>query len=1351
VQNAQREERSFRFAVKAAFAVSVAGLVAVLWLPAPSLAVSQLQGAEGVLQVEPEAPAAAAESHAGAESGEADTVKGWLHARPGGSLEDLPHGSRIAESYDDRLFVELPAEAMRGLEKRGLAFLPVPDADILSVGPRRFDVRAGEPPVDPEWRAAPPGAEGRRPYLIKFDVPVKPEWLDEIRSAGAEIVQYQSQFGYLLLVPPGIENRLRRATQVAFTGEYHPAFKANPSLIARAAHEESITLRVVYFDLPGYEEKIDGVLARGAKLGHLSEGASTSQWALLHYAIYEEVRTRDLPAILREPHVYWAEEWFPPELEGERAAQITADNISIGQPVTGYNAWLTSLGTEGAGVTVAVADTGLDTGVAGTIHEDFTGRVSFATALCSTNRDRNGHGTNVASAAVGDPRSPTGTGLTDAGGFYWGMGAAPGASLYFQKALDSFDCGVSYGANANTLAQDAVGNGGAQIGTHSFTDGLGGGSSYNSQAQAWDARVRDADTGTAGNQPYAVLFSSGNSGPSASSLTSPKAAKNIITVGATENYRPGQCPGISGCGGEADDVDALVGFSSRGPTTDGRIKPDVSAPGHVIAGALSSLAVYDCYCDGGGSGCCASTGIDGSSKYTVYSGTSQAVPRVAGASALVFAWFDDRFGAFPSPAMNKAILINGATDMKTLDVPNSNEGWGRVNLAGSLLAPAAAAYVDQNTIIGTTGDPGAFTATYYIQDPTLPSKATLVWTEPPASIGCSPCLVNDLDLLVTQGTTWYGNNFTNGFSDTGTTPDTLNNIEGIHLPAGTLTCSSFDVKVRAQSLNGDGVPGNGDATDQDFALVVSNAATTPGPPILDVSASAVSGGCDDDGFLDRRETADLTLDLSNAGCAGATGVEATLSVESQPSGANVIVFPTGPQSIGSIGVSGTVQQGWQISLADNASSFCGETVTLRVDITDGGSGSWVEFVEVILDTDAFTPTTLTDPADTDNSFSKDADWTLQSCRTTSTPTSWHMGQTDCTGIPKDGTTRELIFAYTVSSTDIIKELSFQHAFTGYRNSDYSLTDTVQVDIDPEDDGSFVTLQSWRQGIDNPTSMTLAGPYDLTPFNATRGNTIKVRFLFTSAASWIGPNSAAGWDVDDITFEYDTITCDPNSCPACSDPSGLTNNTATDALDCLRSGNEVSWAQDAGDWGDGGSGVRSYVVVRDGTPLASGGCGGSHAYGTTSCIDDTTSPGFNHNYKVRYANGCGGEAETTGASSIDRNIAPPPVNDGASGGNPVTITMSGGNITMTWDPGICALRYNLYMGTIGTYWSHAKFSAAGLDGADACAEPTNAVTFVDPGGSIYFLVAAKNEFRESNLGVSTVQNPRPYAVPACSPH
>jgi hypothetical protein len=67
--------------------------------------------------------------------------------------------------------------------------------------------------------------------------------------------------------------------------------------------------------------------------------------------------------------------------------------------------------------------------------------------------------------------------------------------------------------------------------------------------------------------------------------------------------------------------------------------------------------------------------------------------------------------------------------------------------------------------------------------------------------------------------TFRGNVFSNGFSATGGSADTLNNLENVYLenPA-----DAFTVTVTAAGINGDGIPGNGDSSDQDFALVCTN-------------------------------------------------------------------------------------------------------------------------------------------------------------------------------------------------------------------------------------------------------------------------------------------------------------------------------------------------------------------------------------------------------------------------------------------------------------------------------------------------------------------------------------------------
>jgi len=265
---------------------------------------------------------------------------------------------------------------------------------------------------------------------------------------------------------------------VAFAGEYHAEYKARAELKAKAASDQAISIRIVTFDVPGVQERIDSLIRDGARLETSSAGTATSQWTRMRDYVLRDVPARDLPAILRDPVVYWVEEWSEARIEDERATQIAAGNYSGGVPSTGYHAWLAALGADGTGVTVALADTGFDTGIAATIHPDLRNRTTFATAICANSRDQDGHGTNTASIALGDPRPPTGTGLVDSAGFYWGTGGAPGGSLYVQRALGTgTDC-TALAGQPNILAADAFTVGGARIGSHSFTDGASPANGY---------------------------------------------------------------------------------------------------------------------------------------------------------------------------------------------------------------------------------------------------------------------------------------------------------------------------------------------------------------------------------------------------------------------------------------------------------------------------------------------------------------------------------------------------------------------------------------------------------------------------------------------------------------------------------------------------------------------------------------------------------------------------------------------------------------------------------------------------------------------------------------------------------
>eukprot|EP00897_Mesotaenium_endlicherianum_P002491 jgi/Mesen1/226/ME1141325C07687 len=140
----------------------------------------------------------------------------------------------------------------------------------------------------------------------------------------------------------------------------------------------------------------------------------------------------------------------------------------------------------------------------------------------------------------------------------------------------------------------------------------------------------------------------------------------------------------SGGGDSTYKPNSMASFSSWGPTMDGRIKPDITAPGDMVRSARSSM---------GSVPTCATT---------VMSGTSMATPLTAGAAALVRQYYTDGFyptgrkvpgNAFePTGALVKATLLNGAASMSgfsgdgyPLDPsPSMSQGFGRVDLINSV-------------------------------------------------------------------------------------------------------------------------------------------------------------------------------------------------------------------------------------------------------------------------------------------------------------------------------------------------------------------------------------------------------------------------------------------------------------------------------------------------------------------------------------------------------------------------------------------------------------------------------------------------------------------------------------------
>jgi len=266
-------------------------------------------------------------------------------------------------------------------------------------------------------------------------------------------------------------------------------------------------------------------------------------------------------------------------------------------------------GYRGAGIKIAVVDTGLDAA-----HPDFAGRVvAGASFVGGDYGDENGHGTHVAGIVAGD-----GSVL---GGKY--RGVAPESQIYVSRVLDRNGSGSMSGVMAGV--EWAVDQ---KVDVMNLS--LGGALSSDGQ----DALSLTCNAAVA--EGIVVCVAAGNAGPGSKTVGSPGAAADVITIGAV------------------DRDDGMARFSSRGPTADGRTKPDVCFPGTDIVAARASGT---------------SMGSPTSDRYTAASGTSMATPHASGLAALLL-----QAKSSLTPADVKRILMETALDLGQDD---NAQGSGR--------------------------------------------------------------------------------------------------------------------------------------------------------------------------------------------------------------------------------------------------------------------------------------------------------------------------------------------------------------------------------------------------------------------------------------------------------------------------------------------------------------------------------------------------------------------------------------------------------------------------------------------------------------------------------------------------
>lgn len=391
------------------------------------------------------------------------------------------------------------------------------------------------------------------------------------------------------------------------------------------------------------------------------------------FEVYEDARIIELSihpdyldVLAERSYLNWAELVHPPSIKdddngrGLHRANGLHTRMNGGRNFTG----------DGIGVMVR------DDGFVGP-HIDFQGRITNR-----SNRRNASHGDGVAGIIGGAGNLIPNT-----------TGMAIGSHIYAVNYVPTF---------LDDTTRSLINDGSTQITNSSYSDGCNDG--YTSIARTVDMQTLDTPS-------LLHVFSAGNSngsncgygaGSQWGNITGGhKMGKNVIT---TANVY-------------ADAT--IVSHSSRGPATDGRLKPDITAHGQ---GQVST---------------------NENNSYQSFGGTSAAAPGIAGVSAQLYELYKEQNnGELPPSALIKGALLNTANDAGN-EGPDFIFGWGIVNAlrAGMLL--------EDNRYLVDEISQGA-TKTHSINVPagTTQVRFMVYWSDAAATVGANPALVNDLDLTV---------------------------------------------------------------------------------------------------------------------------------------------------------------------------------------------------------------------------------------------------------------------------------------------------------------------------------------------------------------------------------------------------------------------------------------------------------------------------------------------------------------------------------------------------------------------------------------------------------------------------
>lgn len=506
------------------------------------------------------------------------------------------------------------------------------------------------------------GLSETKNVLLRFDQVQSNVQFNKLASFGIQLLDYIPDRAYYAQVAPNTKlsaEQLNRLGIVQLVWLKNE-YKIDASLVdLDALPDWIIEGDYLHLVVSVFKNQFDQAKNELISIGHIESENRAFQ------SIQLKIKKSDFYKLAGIPQVRYIEPTVQP---------YTVEEIDAMSNQRGNTIRTAGLSYDGTGVAVHVGDGGTASD-----HLDYEGRLSLSSGV-----DESSHATHV-------------VGIVASAGNYDPMvsGQAPGADIYSYNGS-----GILYntGVLNNALSNDVV------ITQHSLGWGCNGG--YNNSAAYADYQMIS-------NPQLIHVFSAGNSGnedcnqyPTGwGNITGGyKQGKNVFAVANLSN------------------TDNISGSSSRGPASDGRIKPDIAAVG---SGVYNTQA---------------------GNTYGSKSGTSMAAPAVSGVLAQLYdAYRDLNAGQDPNAGLIRALTLNTAEDLGN-EGPDFIYGWGRINgrKAFELLQ-------NQQYLTGTIANGQNLNHNIAVPANVEQVKIMVYWTDPEGVSGTNKALVNDIDMTVQNG------------------------------------------------------------------------------------------------------------------------------------------------------------------------------------------------------------------------------------------------------------------------------------------------------------------------------------------------------------------------------------------------------------------------------------------------------------------------------------------------------------------------------------------------------------------------------------------------------------------------